>query len=308
MKRKQIIFILTTVFLSFLLVFMLSKKYDVLSRYAYQNEEARSIIREYLTEDEIEYIVEHSIYYGDFIDYAKHDEFNVFFTEQYNYIRSKVAYLTPDQIVEIYDLTIDTVNVDDLIAYIYEYGYESYLNYFIHGDSYIEGSNLVLKNIDDLNLYLDKDNTILARTPRFLINYKDEIFVDKRILKDYELMCEAMTKELEIENCANLEIYQGYISYDNLVELYTETNDEMYLPGHSNYQLGLVIDIKEKYSNKEKFIKTKQYEWLTNNAYLYGFINENKEEYPTQLRYVGNTLAILLKDNNITLKEYLNGE
>lgn len=89
--------------------------------------------------------------------------------------------------------------------------------------------------------------------------------------------------------------------------------------GKSEHHLGTTIDVTSKeislLSASQSFSKTKTYEWLKNNAYIYGFIqsykegNEQKTGYVAESwhwRYIGVEHAQKIKDFNIeTLEEYL---
>ena len=74
--------------------------------------------------------------------------------------------------------------------------------------------------------------------------------------------------------------------------------------------------IGEDYTLKYKldFSKSKEYKWLMDNAYKYGFVlryPEGKKDItglsfaPWHFRYVGIDLAKILHDQNLTLEEYL---
>lgn len=84
-------------------------------------------------------------------------------------------------------------------------------------------------------------------------------------------------------------------------------------PGHSEHQLGLAVDINLA-SSKAHFENTKEYEWLKNNAYKYGFIErypKGKEFItgygfePWHYRYFGIELATDLYLDGSTYEEYL---
>ena len=62
-----------------------------------------------------------------------------------------------------------------------------------------------------------------------------------------------------------------------------------------------------------KFQKSKEFNWMENNAYKYGFIlryPKDKERItgfkyePWHYRYVGKKIAKYLYENNLTLEEY----
>jgi len=80
--------------------------------------------------------------------------------------------------------------------------------------------------------------------------------------------------------------------------------------GHSEHQTGLAIDIN---STESEFKNTKEYLWLKNNSYKYGFIErykENKEFItgyayePWHYRYVGIEVSSYINKKNITFEEY----
>ena len=82
-------------------------------------------------------------------------------------------------------------------------------------------------------------------------------------------------------------------------------------PGHSEHQLGLAVDLNSVY---ESFEKTKEYEWLKENAYKYGFIErypKGKEFItgygyePWHYRYLGIDVATKIYEDNISYEEYL---
>ena len=128
---------------------------------------------------------------------------------------------------------------------------------------------------------------------------------------------------------SGIELYaiSGYRSYDRQVYLqnyyineYGE--DEAYridcIPGSSEHQLGLAVDIGEKSRDCELqgcFAYSSAYSWLKENAHLYGFIErypDGKEEItgikfsPWNYRYVGVDLATKIYESGSTMEEYFN--
>ncbi len=96
---------------------------------------------------------------------------------------------------------------------------------------------------------------------------------------------------------------------------FIETCKYVALPGHSEHQTGLAIDIariKERmYDDQMK--GTFEAEWLHNNAYRYGFIFRFPEDktkltgfdaYTWRLRYVGEDAANIIKSEGICFEEY----
>lgn len=88
------------------------------------------------------------------------------------------------------------------------------------------------------------------------------------------------------------------------------------MPGRSEHQTGLAIDISSKsmnYSLSKSFANTREGKWLAENAAKYGFIlryPEGKESItgydyePWHFRYVGKDAATDIMEKGLTLEEY----
>ena len=105
-------------------------------------------------------------------------------------------------------------------------------------------------------------------------------------------------------------LYDKYVSTDGieLADTYSAR------PGFSEHQLGYSIDLTNGESVPfEEFQNTKEYSWLKDNAYKYGFILRypKYKEYitgyifePWHIRYVGYDIAKYIYENDITYEEY----
>lgn len=133
----------------------------------------------------------------------------------------------------------------------------------------------------------------------------------------FDTMCKEAKKE-------NIILYggSGYRSYDYQNTLYNnyvkqdgkeKADTYSARAGHSEHQTGLAIDIVKSTGN---FIyeTDKEYTWLINNAYKYGFIlrypkeKENITGYmyePWHYRYLGVNIAKEIHNLNITYEEYV---
>ena len=76
-------------------------------------------------------------------------------------------------------------------------------------------------------------------------------------------------------------------------------------------KLGLSVDIN---ANTDKCSSEKVYQWLDENAYKYGVVKRYPEDKtditgisnePWHYRYVGTTVAKIMKEENLCLEEYL---
>lgn len=122
-------------------------------------------------------------------------------------------------------------------------------------------------------------------------------------------------------NDLNLYISSSFRSYDdqafiykNYIETYGQTDSDKFsaMPGHSEHQSGLAIDLN---TIDDSFRFTEEYNWLEKNCYKYGFIiryPEDKESItgyqyePWHIRYVGEQAAKEMHNNGQCLEEYLN--
>ena len=121
----------------------------------------------------------------------------------------------------------------------------------------------------------------------------------------------------------NLYIASPYRSYDYQTTLYNnyvksdgkkEADTYSARPGYSEHQTGLAADIMAKgNSSLNDFEKTKEFTWMINNSYKYGFILRypKGKEYitgyiyePWHYRYVGKEAAKVIYEKGLTYEEY----
>ena len=100
---------------------------------------------------------------------------------------------------------------------------------------------------------------------------------------------------------------QGY----SAKEAKKRTEKYVAIPDTSEHQLGLSVDIN---ADIDKCSSEKVYQWLDENAYKYGFVKRYPEDKtditgisnePWHYRYVGTTVAKIMKEENLFLEEYL---
>lgn len=105
-------------------------------------------------------------------------------------------------------------------------------------------------------------------------------------------------------------LYNRYVNKDGkeLADTYSAR------PGNSEHQTGLVMDVSHDGTLEKTFENTKQFTWLSENAYKYGFILRFPKDKvditgydyePWHYRYVGIETATLIHNENLTLEEYL---
>lgn len=121
----------------------------------------------------------------------------------------------------------------------------------------------------------------------------------------------------------NVIAMSSYRSYDYQVNLYNnyvaqdgkEAADKYSArPGYSEHQTGLAVDVYNLDLPYTSFEETKEFTWMQENAYKYGFILRFPKDkvditgyqYESwHYRYVGKKIAKEIKDNNLTLEEYI---
>ena len=115
-------------------------------------------------------------------------------------------------------------------------------------------------------------------------------------------------------------VNSAYRSYDDQAELcdtYTKLYGEDYVkryvasPGFSEHQTGLGLDIGS--TSVSIFSNSKEYVWMQDNAYKYGFIMRYPKKYisytginnePWHYRYVGIKIATYMHENSMSFEEY----
>lgn len=99
------------------------------------------------------------------------------------------------------------------------------------------------------------------------------------------------------------------------MDAYKKTAEYVTLPGASEHQIGLSLDITSDtyYTLDEGFEDTKEGKWLAEHSHEYGFILRypKGKEYitsiayePWHFRYVGVEAATIIMENNMTLEEF----
>lgn len=169
------------------------------------------------------------------------------------------------------------------------------------------------------------DNLVLAnKYNKFPENYvpKDLVQVESiSMKKEAGAALEKMAKDMR-ENGLTINLISGYRSEERQRVLYNsyvkksgslEADTYSARPGFSEHQSGLAIDMSNTYTLTESFENTKEFEYLSNNAYKYGFILRYKKDKvymtgyiyePWHYRYVGLKAAKIIHEKDLTFEEY----
>ena len=225
-----------------------------------------------------------------------------------------------------------------------KYFIEDYLNRYL--EYYKNNKDLDYKEIItrvnanlDYIFYTDSNKADTSKGMYTLVNkfyYLEKDFIPEDIVSaeskytsgNGKLNKTAYENFVKLADAANLEgltlkITTGYRDYNFQATLYNNyvkvdgvKNADTYSarPGYSEHQLGYSADLTNG-DNVDfgEFENTKEYKWLQENAYKYGFIMRypKDKEYITgyvfeswHYRYVGVDVATYIYENDITYEEY----
>ncbi|MBQ3307475.1 MAG: M15 family metallopeptidase [Bacilli bacterium] len=225
----------------------------------------------------------------------------------------------------------------------FEYDYAKIENY----DRYVNYSDQFGSSEEDtiiyINLNIDKEDYV---DPFIVEEFSIDMLVNRhRSLKEDYVPSDLVTVDskyassndcqssriaynafIEMYNKAESEGYQlvinsAYRSYQDqldIIDTYRNAYGQSYVDkyvaraGFSEHQTGLAFDIGSRNSNI--FADSKEYEWMLQNAHLFGFVLRYDKRYeditqfryePWHYRYVGKEIAkYLYEHNNMSLEEY----
>ncbi len=205
-----------------------------------------------------------------------------------------------------------------------EYNYTdaiTYVNIGLDNEYYTNTTNI--DNKDDITVLVNKYHNLgNDYIPSDLVDVNSSYRTKENKLKkvandNFVTMADDAKKE-----GIKLLVGSGYRSYKTQYDLYNyyvsvdgkkEADTYSARPGYSEHQTGLAIDIV---GSNWSFIEanTKEYNWLIDNSYKYGFIlryPKGKERItgyiyePWHYRYVGKDIATYIHENSLTYDEYM---
>lgn len=165
--------------------------------------------------------------------------------------------------------------------------------------------------------YLEPDYVPNNLTPvkdvKYVKRLNEVMLLDQEALEMYQKM-----EKVAKQNNVDLLLFSSYRSYEKQLSLWDKNRsiNDLYLalPGYSEHQTGLAIDIGTEVSGLTlAFENTKAFKFLKNEAYKFGFIlryPKGKSDItgyayePWHFRYVGENIAKIIWQKNLTLEEY----
>ena len=180
-----------------------------------------------------------------------------------------------------------------------------------------------IKNPDSLMVLVNKLNRLQSNyVPHDLeqisLNYAtNNKFLRKEAKENFEKLS-SDAKKIGYSIIA-VSAYRDYDYQENLFNNYVKEKGENYAlkcsakAGHSEHQTGLSVDVMGSNNDYDQFEKSKEFDWMKNNSYKYGFILRypKGKEYitgfkyePWHYRYVGKDIASIIYTEGITLEDY----
>jgi len=173
-------------------------------------------------------------------------------------------------------------------------------------------------------LLVNRDSNMPDDYKPDLVSLGNGYLLNRRAATAWEAMRSSARKDSvsiwAISTYRSLE-YQENLFYRRIKECMAEgkTSEEAYeivafgtaVPGTSEHNLGLAVDINEL---SESFEKTKAFAWMQENSANFGFIlryPKNKTEItrikyePWHYRYIGSNHAKIMKEKGFVLEEYI---
>ena len=197
------------------------------------------------------------------------------------------------------------------------------LLFFFPEDEFYQNIKII-NNPNNLIVLVNKNNQLLRNyKPNDLEKINLEFANEKKYLrKEAKIAFEKLAKDAKQlgYRIVAVSAYRDYNYQNELFNYYVKEKGLDYAlecsakPGHSEHQTGLAVDVEGENKDYDNFLDTKEFTWMKNNSYKYGFIlryPKGKEHItgfkfePWHYRYVGIKIAKEIYEKNITLEEYL---
>ncbi len=155
---------------------------------------------------------------------------------------------------------------------------------------------------------MEKIDSSFSKGERLMVDYAQEAFEElarSALEEGYNIYAMSTYRSYEYQNS----LYNNYVSLDGQDKADTYSARA----GFSEHQTGLAADVCNKEQPYTEFENTKEFNWMQENAYKYGFIlrypKDKVEETgymyePWHYRYVGKEIAEYIHQKNITYEEY----
>lgn len=333
MKVRRIFFVCGIMVIAALCIGKMNLSFNRLSRYPYtpyMTEEDQQLVRDKLSDKDIEYLIEVGISPNEYMQYIQEERFSIYHIAEYNELYQYHSYLNATQIVSLVEDARLTLPIWEVSAFLNHYDTETLRYWLKNGDRY-NGISILVPDASNVDTVLTNDRTVSIRIPNALVELttvpvlddENPILISGVVVNPLKMLCTAIVEDkVSSRTCGGLVINEGYVSYQKQEEVFKEAQkehlkDALYLedyPGHSEHQLGLAIDFAVVGIKSGSFDKTPQYEWLVENAHRFGFIQTysidfesvtQKAERTDHWRYIGVEKATALFNNHQSIMELI---
>lgn len=217
-------------------------------------------------------------------------------TEKYQEYRNKNKDLSIEKIIINVNIGLN----NDYYTNTKESSYQNTSKILVNKYNYVT-ENYIPKNLETVSSEYSSKSLKL-------VNYAKDAFEEMAKAakaENYTIRAMSSYRDYTYQNT----LYNNYAKKDG----YEAADTYSARPGYSEHQTGLAVDIdngKEYFTN---FEKTKEFTWMQENAYKYGFILRFPKDKVTETgyqyeswhyRYVGKEIAKYIHDNNLCYEEY----
>lgn len=158
---------------------------------------------------------------------------------------------------------------------------------------------------------INENNPIQEQMDNNLVEYKDsDVLMDPMLVKPYESLSEAVKDDTG----DSLFIMSSYRTSEEQEVLYTQDSTIAALPGASEHETGVALDVYVEYYAGNGFLKSEAGQFVNRSSWHYGFIIRYPlfkkgvtgiTFEPWHIRYVGEPHAEIMYRNRWTLEEYI---
>ena len=236
---------------------------------------------------------------------------NFLLTEKYNTLTSFISspYFKIENIKRYQTYFDKTSYTSDIVVLYVEIGLDN--NFYAN----IKNTDISKEELMIVNKYNSLTSEYIPELKTLNTKYGSGQLEQKTYDAFIKMCDEALLDNITLKSVSGYRSYKTQETlYNNYIKRDGQTAADTYSarPGHSEHQTGMAIDINTA-SSSAKFENTKEYEWLINNSYKYGFIlryPNNKPHItgykyePWHYRYVGIDAATKIYTENITYEEY----
>ncbi len=224
------------------------------------------------------------------------DYFNISYLNRYINYKNKYPHLSDVDVITRVNIGLDKEFYNDTVETNYKDDYSILVNKY----NYLE-SDYIPNNLIEINSKYSVGGIEVVD----IVNSSFERLCEDAYVDGYVIRAVSAYRSYNYQD----NLYQGYVLNDGVekADLYSAR------AGYSEHQTGLAIDVDNDITSYTRFRESKEFEWMIENAYKYGFIlryplgKEMITGYQFEAwhyRYVGVEIATYIYKHNITFDEY----